>query len=31
MDLSTVFSNFIKVTSATFIDDESEEAGDAEG
>jgi len=25
MDLSTVYSNFIKVISATFIDDESEE------
>lgn len=25
MDLSTVYSNFIKVVSATFIDDESED------
>lgn len=25
MDLSTVYSNFIKVISATFIDDDSEE------
>jgi hypothetical protein len=25
MDLSTVYSNFIKVISATFIDDELEE------
>lgn len=25
MDLSTVYSNFIKVISATFIDDESED------
>jgi hypothetical protein len=27
MDLSTVYSNFIKVISATFIDDESEDGG----
>ena len=25
MDLSTVYSNFIKVISATFVDDESEQ------
>ncbi len=25
MDLSTVYSNFIKVISATFIDDESDD------
>ena len=25
MDLSTVYSNFIKVISATFVDDESDE------
>ena len=30
MDLSTVYSNFIKVISATFIDDESEEQNDEE-
>lgn len=28
MDLSTVYSNFIKVTSATFIDDDSADGGD---
>lgn len=28
MDLSTVYSNFIKVTSATFIDDESADGGE---
>lgn len=28
MDLSTVYSNFIKVISATFVDEESENGED---
>ena len=30
MDLSTVYSNFIKVISATFIDDDDESEEDGE-
>jgi hypothetical protein len=30
MDLSTVYSNFIKVISATFIDDESDNGDEAD-